>query len=82
MAGCKCGLQKWTTVEVMGIPFMMCKRCGQGLPKAIMDKTMTHREMHEVQKKKRIEMDWKKEKLEIAKKIWEEKRGSESNPRR
>ena len=82
MAGCKCGLQKWVTVSVMGIPFMMCKRCGQGLPRGIVDKTMTHREMHEVQKKKAEKKSWKEEKLEIARRIWEEKRGSESNPRR
>jgi len=82
MTGCKCGLQKWTTVTVMGIPFMMCSKCKQGLPKAVVDDTMTHKEMHQLQKPKRKPRPWKEEMLEIAKRVWEETKGSESNPRR
>ena len=79
---CKCGLQKWVTVEVMGVPFMVCSHCGEGLPKAVVDKNYTQREMDEWQKPKPKPRPFKEEMLETAKRIWEEKHGSESNPRR
>ena len=82
MAGCKCGLQKWTTVVVMNIPFLICARCGQGLPKAVVNDTMTHREIHDLQKPKRKPKPWKEEMREIIESVWEKKYGSESKPRR
>jgi len=82
MGGCKCVLSKWTTVVVMNIPFLMCQKCGQGLPKAVVEDTITHKEIHKLQKPKRKPKTWSEEMYEIAENIWEKKHGSESNPRR
>jgi len=82
MGGCKCVSPRWTTVVVMNIPFMLCVKCGQGLPKAVVEDTMTHQEIHELQKPKPKPKSWKEEKREIMERIWEKKYGSESNPRK
>ena len=67
---------------VMNIPFLMCERCGQGLPKAIIEDTMTHREMHEVQKPKVTPKSWREKRRKIIEDAFEKKYGDEVNPRR
>ena len=76
MAKCRCGLPKWTTVTVMGIPFLMCARCGGGLPKAVVEQTHTQRELDALQKPKPKPKPWKRELHDIVEKIWEERHGN------
>ena len=68
---CSSYMHRWTTTVVMGIPVMICKKCGATLPQSVMEKTITKREIRRMQKKKPIPSTY-----EIAKKIWEDKYGN------
>jgi len=60
----------------MGVPFMVCMRCGCGLPQPVVERTWTQKEMNETQKPRRKPKPWKEELLEIVEKIWEDKYGN------
>jgi len=79
---CHCVSPKWVTVEVMGIPYLICAKCGKGLPKPIAEGTMTHKEMHKAQKPKPKFRSWQEELHYIMEELWERKYGSKSNPKR
>ena len=73
---CKCIRPKWVTTSVMNVPFMLCERCGCGLPEAVVDKTHTKRELREKYRKKErpISSYTQKELFEkIILEAWEEK---------
>ena len=70
---CKCGLTaKWETQQIMGVPFLVCKKCGGTLPKAVVEKTMTKKEMRGMQKKPK----YLRTTREIVESVWEKKYGN------
>jgi len=42
---CELGFHKWATETIMGIPMLVCTRCGFRAPKPILEKTVTKREL-------------------------------------
>ena len=74
---CGCVSPRWTTVTVMGVPFLICSKCGKGLPKMVIEKTHTKKEMREDWQKKREKPLSKEEELKkIIEEVWERKYGN------
>jgi len=70
---CKCGLSaRWTTESIMNVPFLVCKKCGGTLPKAVAEHTITKREIRGMQKKPKYPSTIE----EIVKDVWEKKYGN------
>jgi hypothetical protein len=43
--GCESGLHSWTTKFKMGLPYLTCSKCGYHVPKPVLEKTMSRREL-------------------------------------
>lgn len=69
-----CILCDWRTVEIMGVPFLVCRRCGRSLPQAVKEKTITKQEIREMQKKPKYPKTTK----EIIEDAWEKKYGKKA----
>lgn len=42
---CELGRHQWETKAVMGIPMLVCKKCGGGVPRDVFNGVLTNREM-------------------------------------
>ena len=69
---CGCIQCEYVTRQIMGVPFLVCRKCGAGLPVRVKEQTMTHQEMHDIQQKRKYPRTVK----EIVSEIWERKHGN------
>lgn len=78
---CHCVSPKLQTVTIMGIPFLMCMKCGRALPKPVVERTHTKQELREKYRPKpKPKFDsWEEQLEQIVIETFEEK---QQNPKR
>jgi len=67
-----CIFHDWETHQIMGVPFLVCRKCGRSLPQAVKEKTITKQEMMKMQQKPKYPKTTK----EIVEDVWERKFGN------
>lgn len=73
---CKSGLHVWGTGAIMGIPVMVCTKCGSTVMKSVLEHTLQDRDYRKFTPREKPK---KESTLDIVEQLWEEKQRS---PRR